>query len=109
MWRSSPWATGKRGHEVWLIAGWLRLHSAWSGSPRRAASVDLVLVLTRSDVLDVRSLVTIVEISTTIRGHAAEVDFDHLDVGLDRESVINCDGLDTVAQNDTHDAGWRSG
>ena len=39
------------------------------------------------------------EITTSIRGLAAEVDVDHEDVGLDRPSVINCDGLHTVAQS----------
>lgn len=57
-----------------------------------------VLLLTRSEVLDARSLVTVAEISTTIRGLAAEVDIDHVDVGLDRPSVINCDGLHTITQ-----------
>jgi len=57
-----------------------------------------VLVLTRSEVLDVRSLVTVAEISTSARGLAAEVEIDHLRVGLDRASVINCDGLHTIAQ-----------
>ena len=57
-----------------------------------------VLVLTRSEVIDVRELVTVAEITTSIRGLAAEVDLDHVAVGLDRASVINCDGLHTVAQ-----------
>ncbi len=57
-----------------------------------------VLVLTRSEVLDVRSLVTVAEISTSARGLAAEVQVDHVEVGLDRRSVINCDGLHTIAQ-----------
>lgn len=70
--------------EVWL---------AEVGRKRRP-----VLVLTRTEVLDVRSLVTVAEISTSARGLAAEVHFDHVEVGLDRESVINCDGLHTVAQ-----------
>jgi mRNA interferase MazF len=58
-----------------------------------------VLVLTRSEVLDVRLLVTIAEISTSARGLAAEVEFDHVGVGLDRRSVINCDGIHTVVQS----------
>jgi mRNA-degrading endonuclease toxin of MazEF toxin-antitoxin module len=58
-----------------------------------------VLVLTRTEVLDVRSLVTVAEISTSARGLAAEVEFDHLDAGLDHESVINCDGLHTLGQS----------
>jgi len=57
-----------------------------------------VLVLTRSEVLDVRRLVTVAEVTTSIRGLAAEVAVDHHAVGLDRPSVINCDGIHTVAQ-----------
>lgn len=71
--------------EVWL---------AEVGRKRRP-----VLVLTRSEVLDVRALVTIAEISTTVRGLAAEVPVNHLDIGLDRDSVVNCDGLHTIAQS----------
>ena len=57
-----------------------------------------VLVLTRSEVLDARRLVTVAEVTTSIRGLAAEVDLDHLEVGLERPSVVNCDGLHTVEQ-----------
>ena len=57
-----------------------------------------VVVLTRPEVIDVRRLVTVAEITTSIRGIAAEVDIDHVESGLDRPSVINCDGLHTVAQ-----------
>lgn len=71
--------------EVWL---------AEVGGKRRP-----VLVLTRTEVLDVRMLVTVAEITTSARGLAAEVDIDHTSVGLDRESVVNCDGLHTVAQS----------
>ncbi len=56
-----------------------------------------VLVLTRSEVLDVRDLVTVAEVTTSIRGLAVEVQIDH-DVGLEQPSVINCDGLHTVPQ-----------
>jgi mRNA interferase MazF len=73
----------KRG-ELWL---------AEVGGKRRP-----VLLLTRSEVLDVRGLVTVAEITTSIRGLAAEVAVDHVEVGLERPSVINCDGLHTVAQ-----------
>lgn len=58
-----------------------------------------VLVLTRTEVLDVRTLVTVAEISTSARGLAAEVEIDHVGIGLDRASVINCDGLHTVPQS----------
>jgi len=57
-----------------------------------------VLLLTRSEVLDVRELVTVAEITTSIRGLAAEVDIDDAEAGLDRPSVVNCDALHTVAQ-----------
>src|SRR5579863_1433228 len=73
----------RRG-ELWL---------ADVGSKRRP-----VLLLTRSAVLDARELVTVAEITTSIRGLAAEVDIDYAEVGLDRPSVINCDGLHTVTQ-----------
>lgn len=55
-------------------------------------------MLTRSEVLDVRELVTVAEVTTSIRGLAAEVDVDHVRVGLDRPSAINCDGLHTLTQ-----------
>jgi mRNA interferase MazF len=58
-----------------------------------------VVILTRPEVLDVRSLVTVAEITTTARGLAAEVAFDHTNAGLDRASVVNCDGLHTIAQS----------
>jgi mRNA-degrading endonuclease toxin of MazEF toxin-antitoxin module len=58
-----------------------------------------VLVLTRTEVIDVRTLVTVAEISTTARGLAVEVELDHAEVGLERASVINCDGLHTLAQS----------
>ena len=57
-----------------------------------------VLVLTRTEVIDVRALVTIAEVTTSIRNIAAEVDFDHEEAGLDRPSVINCDGLHTITK-----------
>ncbi len=56
-------------------------------------------MLTRSEVLDVRLLVTVAEVTTSVRGLAAEVELDHAEGGLDRPSVINCDGLHTVAQS----------
>lgn len=57
-----------------------------------------VLVLTRHEVIDVRALITVAEVTTSIRSIAAEVDFDHGEAGLDRPSVINCDGLHTIAR-----------
>ena len=43
-----------------------------------------VLILTRSEVIDVRELVTVAEITSSIRRLAAEVHVDHAEVGLDR-------------------------
>lgn len=57
------------------------------------------LVLTRPEVIDVRAMVTVAEVTTTIRGHAAEVELDIEESGLDRPSVVNCDGLHTVARS----------
>ena len=57
-----------------------------------------VLVLTRFEVIDARALVTVAEITSSIRHIAAEVDFDHEEAGLDRPSVINCDGLHTITK-----------
>lgn len=57
-----------------------------------------VLILTRTEVIDVRKLVTVAEITTSIRGLAAEVTFDHAAAGLDHPSAINCDGLHTISQ-----------
>lgn len=71
--------------EIWL---------AEAGRKRRP-----VLVVTRPEVIDVRELVTVVEVSTSIRAIAAEVAFDHAAAGLDRPSVINCDGLHTVTRS----------
>ncbi|MGH2685251.1 MAG: type II toxin-antitoxin system PemK/MazF family toxin [Actinomycetota bacterium] len=58
-----------------------------------------VVVLTRPEVIDVRQLVTVAEITTAVRGLAAVVVIDHQAAGLDEPSVINCDGLHTVAQS----------
>ena len=73
----------KRG-EVWL---------AQVGRKRRP-----VLVLTRNEVIDVRALITVAEITTSRRGIAAEVPLNIADSGLDQESTVNCDGLHTVSQ-----------
>ena len=57
-----------------------------------------VLVMTRTEVIDVRVLVTVAEITTTIRGLASEVILDHVALGLQTASTVNCDGLHTVRQ-----------
>lgn len=57
-----------------------------------------VLVLTRPEVIDVRTLVTVAEVTTSIRGLAVEVEFDHVEAGLERPSAINCDSIHTLTQ-----------
>jgi mRNA interferase MazF len=57
-----------------------------------------VVVLTRPEVIDVRALVTVAEVTTNIRNIATEVAFDHEDAGIDQPSVINCDGLHTITK-----------
>jgi mRNA interferase MazF len=71
--------------EVWV---------AEVGSKRRP-----ILVLTRSEVIDVRELITVAEVTTTIRGLAVEVSVPDEEVALEQPSVINCDGIHTVAQS----------
>jgi mRNA interferase MazF len=74
-----------RQGEVWL---------AQVGRKRRP-----VVILTRSEVIDVRQLLTVAEITTSMRGLTAEVDVDHHTVGLERPSVINGDGLHTIIRS----------
>lgn len=56
-------------------------------------------MLTRSEVINVRQLVTVVEVTTTRRGIPVEVEFAASEAGLSAESVINCDGVHAVAQS----------
>ena len=58
-----------------------------------------VLILTRPEVIDVRHFVTVAEVTTSVRGIAVEVEIDSEAVGLDRASVVNCDGLYTIARS----------
>jgi len=55
-----------------------------------------VLVVTRSEVIDVRANVTVAEITTQVRGLAVEVEVDADHIGLHDISVVNCDGLHTI-------------
>lgn len=58
-----------------------------------------VLVLTRDEVIAVRELVTVAEVTTSDRGLSVEVTLDSEISGLSRQSVVNCDGLYTVRQS----------
>ena len=55
-----------------------------------------VVVLTRSEVIDVRESVTVAEVTTRIRGLAVEVPIGDDQMPLSRPSVVNCDGLHTI-------------
>ena len=55
-----------------------------------------VVVLTRPEVVDVREMVTVAELTTTIRGLTVEVPVDEHEAGISQASVVNCDGLYTV-------------
>lgn len=57
------------------------------------------LILTRPEVIDVRELVTVAEITRTARGLAAEVAVPDSASELAAGSVVNCDGLHTVRQS----------
>ena len=57
-----------------------------------------VVVLTRDEVLEVRQLVTVAEVTTRIRGSFVEVAIDGESAGLDEPSVVNADGIHTIAQ-----------
>lgn len=56
-----------------------------------------VVVLTRTEVLDVRANVTVAEVTTRARGLTVEVPIGP-EVGIDEPSVVNCDGLHTVSR-----------
>lgn len=58
-----------------------------------------VLVLTRSEVIGVRQLVTVAEVTTSIRGISVEVALDSASAGLDEMSVVNCDGIHTIKRS----------
>ncbi len=75
----------------------------WAGSGGKQRPV---VILTRPEVIDVREMVTVAEITTTIRGLAVEVPVGEDEVRLPRVSVVNCDGLYTIRRSTlSHRAG----
>lgn len=66
-----------------------------------------VLVLTRDEVIAVRELVTVAEVTTSDRGLSVEVPVDSEIGGLSRQSVVNCDGLYTVRQSTLRERAGR--
>ena len=66
-----------------------------------------MLVLTRDEVIAVRELVTVAEVTTSDRGLSVEVPLDSEISGLSRQSVVNCDGLYTVRRSTLRDRAGR--
>lgn len=62
------------------------------------AGVRPAVVVTRETAIPVLSSVAVVGVTSTIRGHRAEVPLGRAE-GLDHESVANCDDLFTVSKN----------
>ena len=58
-----------------------------------------VVILTRPEVIDVRELVTVAELTTVVRGLDVEVRIDQYEAGLVEPSVVNCDGLHTMRRS----------
>lgn len=56
-----------------------------------------VLILTRTDVVSLLNFVTVAEITTTLRGHDAEVWLDESD-GMREECTVNLTNIQTVLQ-----------
>lgn len=56
------------------------------------------VVVTRQEAIHVRSSVTVVLVTSTVRGHPAEVPLD-VEHGLSHSSVANCDEIYTVSKN----------
>ena len=58
-----------------------------------------VVLVSRDEAYDVRALVIVAGVSTTVRGYAVEVKVGRAE-GLPRACVINCDWLVTVPKAD---------
>ena len=58
-----------------------------------------VLILTRPEVISVRAMVTVAEVTTTVRGLVVEVPIAEHGAGLAEASVVNCDGVHTVRRS----------
>ena len=68
-----------------------------------------VLVLTRPEVIDVRAMVTVAEITSSVRGLAVEVPLPEALPGVRDGSAVNCDGLHTVRRSSLSDRAGELG
>ena len=62
----------------------------------RGGERRLVLVLTSSEVIGARQLVTVAPVTTHVCGLGTEVELDPKGLGLDAPSVVNGDGNHTI-------------
>ena len=58
-----------------------------------------VVILTRPEVIDVRELLTVAELTTSIRGLAVEVPVDRDEAGVSEATVVNCDSIYTLRRS----------
>lgn len=62
-----------------------------------AAGPHPVVVVTREEAIPILSSVTVVLVTSTIRGHVSEVRVG-VENGLDHESGVNCDNVFTLSK-----------
>lgn len=62
-----------------------------------------VVILTRPEVIDVRELVTVAELTTSIPGLAVEVPVDRDEADVSEATVVNCDGIYTLRRSTLSD------
>jgi mRNA interferase MazF len=60
------------------------------------AGTHPAVVVTREQAIPVLSTITVVLVTSTVRGHPAEVPLDGTHLDLHERSVINCDDLATL-------------
>jgi mRNA interferase MazF len=60
------------------------------------AGTHPAVVVTREQAIPVLSAVTVVLVTSTVRGHRAEVPLDGTHLDLHEHSVLNCDDLATL-------------
>lgn len=71
------------------------MHPIWLA---RLDKVRPVLVLTREEVREVRALVTVAPVTSTVRGLRSEILVGPRN-GLDHESAVNIDSIVTIARS----------
>lgn len=75
----------------------MRRGEIWWAGLSAPAGRHPVLLMTRDDVLQVRAMVTVIPITSTMRGLAAEVKLGPAD-GLPKRCVANTDNIITISK-----------